>query len=161
MTVIVVLSQTMRQREAGMFLSDINADRKIAVTQFQHTLDEDLFPPETMFMSWSTTPGVSPSAVATNFMNRMKSSMRGGSLLGVRIDRWLRSAEWRLRYLDRAMALLESRRGAGWNFDNSALIDTLQSCLGGGECEVVVFDLFDLPTALRCAETQQCRVLVR
>ena len=100
------------------------------ITQFQSTLDEGEFPPDTRFLSWSQDRKPPPSARTTSFLSGAKTWVRGGSALGLRIDRWLRSAEWRLRYFDRVLALVESRRDAVWDFDNSDLIKVLESCFG-------------------------------
>ena len=162
MTVVVVLSQTLRQKEAGQYLYSIAGEQKAVITQFQSTLDEGEFPPDTRFLSWSQDRKPPPSARTTSFLSGAKTWVRGGSALGLRIDRWLRSAEWRLRYFDRVLALVESRRDAVWDFDNSDLIKVLESCFGDDtEGEVVVFDLFDLPSTLGFVENRQCRVLVR
>lgn len=162
MTVVVVLSQTLRQKEAGQFLYSVDGEQKAVITQFQSTLDAGEFPPDTKFLSWSPDPKPPPSARTTSFLSRVKTWVSGGSSIGLRIDRWLRSTEWRLRYLDRVITVFESRRDLEWDFGNSNLNEVLESCFrddNGGE--VVVFDLFDLPAALSFAEGRPCRVTVR
>lgn len=162
MTVVVLMSQTLRQREAAKFLRDIRADRKAVVTQFQSDIETALFPADTQFHSWSHHRSKPVSARATSVVRRLKSWLFGGSPAAFRIDRWLRAAEWRLRYLDRIVAVVGSRRLATWDFDNDDLITILVDCFEDtGEGQLVVFDLFDLPTALKFAEGHPVSISVR
>ena len=162
MIVVAVLSQTLRQVEAGQYLSDRRREVTSVITRHAEALEPFVFPPDTRILSWSSEPKPPPSARTAGFVGRLKSWVRGGSSAGMRIDRWLRSAEWRLRYLDRVLALVESRRAEEWDVDNAELIEALESALPEErEAEIVVFDLFDLPTVLSFARPRAIRVIVR
>lgn len=162
MTVVAVLSQPLRQKEAAIYLQSRTAVRRVVVTRYLSALEMSEFPSDTDFLSWSPAPKPPPSSRVASGLSRLKRWVRSGSSLGLRIDRWMRSAEWRLRYLDRALAVVESRNVSRWDFRNPALVETLESQAStNDDCEVAVFDLFDLPAVLTFARDRECRVTVQ
>jgi hypothetical protein len=161
MTVVVVLSQPLRQKEAAMYLHSRTGVRRVVVTRFSTDVDMAEFPADTEFLTWSPDVRQPPSSRAVTRLSKLKRWIRSGSNLGLRIDRWVRSAEWRLRYLDRLLAMLESRRASHWNLRNPALVELLKvQTSSGDDCEVTVFDVFDLPAVLAFVEDKKCRVAI-
>lgn len=159
--VAVVLSQPLRQGEAGKYLRSKDAERRLIVTRYLNAIEQSEFPPGTEFFTWSPSPKPPPSSRIVIGLSRLKRWIRGGSGIGLFIDRWARSAEWRMRYLDRAVAMIESRRASNWDLENPALVSVLENELSAQTIsEIAVFDVFDLPAVLRYAETKECRVAV-
>jgi len=162
MTVVVVLSQPLRQSEAATYLRTRDDAKKVVVTRFLNALDTHEFPEDTTFRSWSTSPKPPPSARAVVGLGRLKRWIRSGSGLGLWVDRWARSADWRLRYLDRVFAALESGRGSRWDLQNRSLAEILgREITDDVETEIAVFDLFDLPAVVSFSDAHPCTVLVR
>ena len=159
--VATVLSQPLRQNEAALFLRSKEAERKLVISRYVNALEQSEFPPGTEFVSWASSPKPPPSSRLVIGLSRLKRWIRGGSHIALRIERWARAAEWRMRYLDRAAAMVESRRASNWNLENPALVEILERDLGEDtENEIVVFDVFDLPAVMRYAEGRECRVTV-
>jgi len=162
MTVVVVLSQPLRQKEAATYLRTRDDAKKVVVTRFLNALDMHEFPEDTTFRSWSTGPKPPPSTRAVVGLGRLKRWIRSGSGFGLWVDRWARSADWRLRYLDRLFAVLESGRGSRWDLQNRSLAEVLgREVTDNVETEIAVFDLFDLPAVVSFADAHPCTVLVR
>lgn len=163
MTVIAVLSQPLREKEAAVYLHKRRGARNVVVTRFLDELDSSAFPPDTTFLAWSPTHRTQrPSARVATMLGRLKKWVRSGSTMGLRIDRWVRSADWRFRYMDRLVSVVEAGRGSHWAVRNDALNQVLESEIGDRPgSEIAVFDLFDLPTVVSFATTHQCSVVVR
>jgi len=162
MSLVAVLSQPLRQSEAATFLRSSEAERKLVITRYVSAIDVTEFPSDTEFFSWSPSPKPPPSSRMVIGLARLKRWVRGGSGLGVRIDRSVRSAEWRLRYLDRILAVVESRKDSHWDLQNPALVEVLNSEVSDETgTEIAVFDLFDLPAVLSHARDRTSRVVVR
>lgn len=158
MTVAVVLSQVLRQNEAATYLRSYQSDRKLVITRYVDALDASVFPADIEVVSWAPSPKPPPSSRLTITVSRLKRWIRSGSGAGRHIERWARSAEWRLRYLDRVVAMLESRKASTWDLENPALVALLEAELAPSDDEIVVFDLFDLPAVLRYSREKSCRV---
>jgi hypothetical protein len=160
MTVFVVLSQPLRQKEAAIYLHSRTGVRRVVVTRFPTDVDMAEFPADTEFLTWSPVGRQPPSSRAVTRLGKLQRWIRSGSNLGLRIDRWIRSAEWRLRYIDRGLAMMESRKASRWNLRNPDLVELLRvQTSSEADCEIKVFDLFDLPAVLAFAENE-CRVTI-
>lgn len=117
-------------------------------------------PPGTELMALAG-PSAHP-AVSARIVGRAEHWVKGGSALGARASRWLRSAEWRLRYVDRLKSLFESGKGPDSTFDQVDVSEALRELESSHVIEqIVVFDLFDLPPALAFAATRDLPVKVR
>jgi len=89
---------------------------------------------------------------------------RGGSTWGMRFDRAIRSTIWRLRYVDRLVALRDLRKSQLKSLfaSHKAITDMLSEIQRDEEIsQLIVFDVFDLPPVLAFGETHSIPVSVR
>jgi len=160
---IVLLSQTMRHKQAAAYLwSRPEEEAKVVVSRDTSRLDVSAFPPATEFFAWGPQGGgsASPRTAASHFGERAKSYMRSGSPLAAALNRWLRSAQWRLRYVDRIQTIVKSIR-ASHEMDSDGLIELLQQLGAGDDAnEIVIFDLFDLPAVRRLGSDTHIEVRI-
>ena len=146
------MSQAMRQVDAARYLARRpSSERMVVVSQVRGALDEANFPTGTQFVFWDSS--VAATSTLDRILTRAKRSMRSGSRLGFHLERALRSAEWRFRYLDRLVTVARSRRVGEFRLVNQEMLARLDEALGGVQPDrIVVFDLFDLPTVLSRSE---------
>ena len=103
-----------------------------------------------------------PSTVSHSLRARAGSWTKSGSGLGMRVAKWVRSAEWKMRYVDRLFAILESGGERQDNALSQRLVEELDLISAATPVdEVAVFDLFDLPAALKASDKLGCPIVVR
>jgi hypothetical protein len=161
MKTIAVMSQPLRQKEAAQFLGS-RPGEKVVITRFLEGLDSTGFPEGTIFRAWSSSPKPPPSARAVMGLGRLKRWARSGSSVGLRVERWARSIDWRLRYVDRFYAAMGARGDDLWDLENPDLVAVLREEVDDpGQCTIAVFDLFDLPAVIPLAGDPGCSISVR
>lgn len=162
MSVVVLMSQPLREKQAAAFLrSRREGEAKVVLTRDTSVLDAAAFPPGTELVGWDVGGVRLPRTLSNRLITRASSWVRRSSWPGMAIDRWLRGAEWRLRYLDRVLALFRSDLSPS-GLDHPLVKEALRELATGRQLdEIATFDLFDLPAALGVAEWHRCEVTVR
>ena len=164
MTVVVAMTQPLRVQQAATFLSSLPVEgRKVLLTGNPTLISEDDLPEGTDIRASAPSLGPRPSAraLSTNAATRAAQWTKGGSRLGVRVDRWFRSAEWRLRYVDRVFTVIESGRRRRSPFNNDLMVEELMTIAAAeGLDQIAVFDLFDLPAVMSVSRAMGCEVVI-
>lgn len=150
---IAVLSQPLRQKQAAQYLSSLaEHEIKVVVTRDTSRLDHSLFPADTRYFAWerSGVDVLSPRSFASKLVDHGKRFVASGSPMASRIGRWLRAADWRLRYLDRLQSMVLAKREEAAFDAPSELVSIIDSLLAEG-AQIVVADLFDLPAVMKAS----------
>ena len=167
MTTVAIITQAMRAAHCVAYLEQMEANDRVALI----TTDENLFQspslPEGLEIRVPAVDSPSPptSALArSDIRRRVLRWARGGSTLGMKLDRIIRSTLWRLRYLDRLVSLKrmresELRRLEELHGEIASILADIDS--GGSIRQIIVFDVFDLVPALQFAGAREIPVLVR
>lgn len=162
MTFVIVISQPLRSPQAIQYAAGLPEDeRKVVLTADPASIEQDSLPAGTEILPAAPPMRAAPSArVVAGVVGRARRWANGGSYLGSRLTRWIRSAEWRLRYMDRLRTLLDLRRRGGAGADK-LIVETLAAIDDGDMEEIAVFDLMDLPAVVEFVGPSSIRIVVR
>jgi hypothetical protein len=164
-TVIATMSQPLRATECMIFLESLAPGMKAHLLTSDSTAFADL---DERIRIHHVTPAatVMPTRrlLASRINQRIIQWARSGSTLGMKVQKWARALMWRLRYLDRLSVLRRGRRRRNPREEllSSPIYDAIAEINQVEEVtKIVVFDVFDLPVAMRYAELHNIEVLVR
>lgn len=163
-SLVLLLHQPMRLPMAITYArSREDADLVILTTERADLLDSSL-PPHTQVLTFDDLESPMPASNQSvgHIVSRVERWAKGGSASGSRLNRWLRSADWRLRHVNRFRALIANRNRPDPDAHYAALQRALRAV---GERQaidgIVVFDLLDLSPALDYADLHGVVVRVR
>lgn len=163
MSLLLVLQQPMRMSHALAYAASRAELEKVILTGDPQGIVSGSLPPNTEIVVVREGEGLAPPSAALNrAVSQAERWAKGGSTLGSRVSRWVRSSEWRLRHADRLRLIIEHRRGTDGRLDQTAMANALKAITESHQIEeIVLFDLFDLPPALDFAEACQATVKIR
>ncbi len=177
---IAVITQGLRAQECATYLNNSNNEneRVIIICSNKAIFDNETLPENLEILEYKSTQKFGrndlPLFVASK--QRIKQFTRGGSDSGVRIERFLNSLIWRMRYAYRASEVffnfvfifrrkVKSKLLGQRNWTPPRYQSLMEELLTISEenqlDEILVFDLFDLPTVLDFVGEQAIEVKVR
>tara|TARA_B100000902_G_C27195361_1_gene856169 strand:- start:484 stop:1026 length:543 start_codon:yes stop_codon:yes gene_type:complete len=180
MTKIAVITQGLRAHECVTYLnnSQNENERVIIICSSKAIFDHEVLPGNLEIREYKSLQKFRRNDIPLFITSkqRIKKYTRGGSDSGVRLERFLNSLIWKMRYIYRASELffkliIKIRRKAKENLSRhrnqkpsgyEALREELLTISDENQLdEILVFDLFDLPAVLDFVDDQAIEVKVR
>ena len=154
------LDQTLRIPQALSYAAASDDEEKLVLISDVAAAGNRL-PPGTEILSFDVG-GSTLASMPGRAVGRAERWAKGGSTVGSRLARWMRAAEWRLRYVERIRSIMTHRRGQDLTGRQSVAKGALTAIAERQQIdEIVVFDLFVLPSALDFALSHGIPVKVR
>lgn len=165
MTVVATLSQTMRAQQCASYMSALSSvDRSYIIISDPSALSPYDLPANCVVIPVKPAPDLLPTSrlMKSRLRQRIIAFARGGSQMGQKVEKYSRRILWRLRYLDRLIVAASKSESDANGKISEPLLELLQQIHTDETItQVVVFDLFDLPTALKFGVKHSARVMVR
>lgn len=162
--IAVILSQHLRIQKAVRYLeSRLDGSRAVIFTS--STVGPAIQLPIGVDVALVGTQGAGRSSarrLPSGLQSRLAASASSGSPLAATVSKWIKSADWKMRYARRLLAVIENAGSSTAFVTAERLIDEMNARVeDSGYSEIAVFDVFDLGVAVEAGERFGCRVIVR